>query len=45
MTRWRWYFDSADGWREFERELEAGLPWACILIALVAVLIVMGRQG
>ena len=44
MTRWTWYFTSADGWREFERHVEGGGKWALVLIALYAILIVWGRR-
>mgnify|MGYP001615060536 CR=1 FL=1 len=43
MTRWTWYFTHAEGWREFERQIEGGGKWALVLIALVALLVAMGR--
>ena len=43
MTRWRWYFTHAEGWEEFERQVQGGGKLALVLVALVALLVVWGR--
>jgi len=45
MKRRQWYRDGVEGATALEREIEAGLPWACLLLAIVALLIKWGGNG
>jgi len=45
MTRLAWYRTSHEGRRELMREIDAALPWACLIIAVLAVLLkLMGHN-